>query len=294
MEIKHVNYVKKYQLISKIWDSSIIGKGTLSRFLSKQLIPKAKGELISKTIYGFDLLINPAIDNGVENSLYYFGTYEKGTLDFIKKNLSEGEVFFDIGANIGLMSIFSSYCVGKTGKVYAFEANPETAKLLQYNIELNKINNITIIDKAAGNATGKIKIYNNWAVNRGGATLIKPKQETDSFEVDLIKIDAITEYDSMNIGMIKIDVEGFEMDVLRGLEKILQKSNAPKLIIECSADRNNNYDSVFEIYDFIKKVNKYKIYKLSKGKERLGDLVEIQNKEELPKHDNIFCLNSNE
>ncbi len=294
MEIKHVNYVKKYQLISKIWDSSIIGKGTLSRFLSKQLIPKAKGELISKTIYGFDLLINPAIDNGVENSLYYFGTYEKGTLDFIKKNLSEGDVFFDIGANIGLMSIFSSYCVGKTGKVYAFEANPETAKLLQYNIELNKINNITIIDKAVGNATGKIKIYNNWAVNRGGATLIKPKQETDSFEVDLIKIDSITEYDSMKIGMIKIDVEGFEMDVLRGLEKILQKSKAPKLIVECSADRNNNYDSVFEIYDFIKKVNKYKIYKLSKGKERLGDLVEIQNKEELPKHDNIFCLNSNE
>ncbi len=290
MEHNTVNNTKKHKLISKIWDSSLIGKGTIARFLTKVLIKKAKGELISKTIYDFDLLINPAIDNGVEHSLYYFGTYEKGTLNFIKQNLKEGDVFFDIGANIGLMSIFASYCVGKTGKIYAFEANPETVKLLQYNIDLNTIKNINVIDKAVGNDFGKIKIYNNWAVNRGGATLIKPNQKTDSFEIDLIKIDSIPEYLSMQINMIKIDVEGFEMDVLKGLDKILQKPNAPKLIVECSADRNNNYDSVYEIYNFIKKINNYKIYKLSKGKERFGELVEINSKEELPKHDNIFCI----
>lgn len=290
MEFKRVNHVKTYQLLSKIWDSSIIGKGTLSRFLSKTLIPKPTDPVISKTIYDFDLLINPAIDNGVESSLYYFGTYEKGTLNFIKTHLTEGQIFFDIGANIGLMSIFTSYCVGKTGKVFAFEANPETVKLLNYNIELNSISNITVVDKAVGNNEGKIKIYNNWAGNRGGASLIKPEQETEAFEVDLIKLDAITQYTSMNIGMIKIDVEGFEMDVLKGLENILSKNNAPKLIIECSADRNNNYDSVYEIYHFIKKVNNYKIYKLSKGKERFGELIEINDTSELPKHDNIFCI----
>ncbi len=290
MEFKKINHVKTHLLISKIWDSSLIGKGTLSRFLTKFLIPRPTNAVISKTIYGFDLLINPAIDNGVERSLYYFGTYEKGTLDFIKKHLLQGQVFFDIGANIGLMSIFASYCVGKSGKVYAFEANPETVKLLKYNIELNGISNINIVDKAVGNQTGKIKIYNNWAGNRGGASLIKPEQETASFDVDLIKIDDITEYLSMNIGLIKIDVEGFEMDVLKGLEKILSRPVPPKLIIECSADRNNNYDSVYEIYHFIKKVNNYKIYKLSKGKERFGDLVEIKSTDELPKHDNIFCI----
>jgi FkbM family methyltransferase len=290
MEFKRVNHLKKYLLLSKIWDSSMIGKGTLSRFLSKFLIPNPKDAIISKTIYGFDLLINPAIDNGVEHSLYYFGTYEKGTLNFIKTHLTEGQIFFDIGANIGLMSIFASYCVGKSGKVYAFEANPETAKLLKYNIELNNISNINIVDKAAGNNTGKITIYNHWTGNRGGATLIKPDKETESFEVDLIKIDTVDEYLSINIGMMKIDVEGFEMDVLKGLEKILRKDNPPKLIVECSADRNNNYDSVYEIYNFVKKINKYKVYKLSKGKERFGELVEINSATDLPKHDNIFCI----
>ena len=92
MTIKKVNNTKKHLFLSKIWDSNIIGKGTLSRFLSKILIPKPKSQLISKTIYGFDLLINPTIDKSVEHSLYYFGTYEKGTLNFIRKHLKDGEV----------------------------------------------------------------------------------------------------------------------------------------------------------------------------------------------------------
>lgn len=291
MEQKRVDFSKTYLLLSKIWDSRMIGKGTMSRFLSKLLIPKPQGEVISKNVYGFELLLNPVIDNGVERTLYYFGTYEKGTLNFIKDHLPKGGIFFDIGANIGLMSIFAARCVGDSGKVYSFEANPGTARLLRYNIDLNKISNIQVVDKAVGNDNGKIRIYDNWSVNRGGATLIKPEKETDSFEVDLIKIDDSADYSNTNIGMVKIDVEGFELDVLKGMEKILRKPDPPKLIIECSADRNNHYDSVYEIYDFIKRVNTYKIYKLSNSKERPGHLVEIKSKEELPKHDNIFCIN---
>ncbi len=268
----------------------MIGKGTLSRFLSRILIPKPKGEVVSKNIYGFDLLLNPVIDNGVERTLYYFGTYEKGTLNFIKEHLKKGSTFFDIGANIGLMSIFAARCLGDSGKVYSFEANPETARLLSYNIDLNKISNIEVVDKAVGNDTGRIRIYDNWSVNRGGATLIKPEKQMNSFEVELIRIDDIFKYSNSAIDMIKIDVEGFELDVLKGLKEVLIRPVPPKLIIECSADRNNHYDSVYEIYDFIKAVNSYKIYKLSTSKEHPGHLVEITSKEELPKHDNIFCI----
>jgi len=290
MEIPRTDYNRQYNIISLVWNSRIPGKGTLARLLSRLLIPKPKGRVISKNIFGFDLLLDPLIDNGVERSLYCFGAYEQGTLKFMEENLKQDSVFFDIGANIGLMSIYASYRVGKTGRVFSFEANPETVNILQYNIDLNKIENITVVDKAAGNKNGTIKIYNNWNVNRGGATLIKPQQESSSFDVDLIKIDSVSEYIDLNISMIKIDVEGFEMDVLMGLEKILQKKDAPALIIECSEDRNNNYSSVYALFDFIKSVNSYKIYKLSRTKERIGKLVEITTREDLPKHDNIFCI----
>ena len=290
MEFPRVNYNEKYKIISNVWESSLPGKGSLSRFLTRLLIPVPKEQVISKNIYGFDMLLNPVIDNGVEGSLYYFGTYERGTLDFISNNLKQGDVFFDIGANIGLMSIYASLQVGNKGSVFSFEANPETAAILKYNIELNNLKNIIVVNKAVGDKNDRITLYNDSAIkNRGGASLIKPDVVSESFEVELIRLDSETEYQDMPVHMVKIDVEGFEMDVLKGMEKIL-RNKAPKLIIECSADRNNNYNSVYEIYDFIKKCNAYKIFKLSRTKERKGKLVEIRSKEELPKHDNIFCM----
>lgn len=292
MQIPHVNYVSRYKVLSAVWDSPFIGKGTLSRALSKMLIPKPTGEVVARTIYGFDLLINPAIDNGVEHSLYYFGTYEKGTLHFIRQHLKPGEVFLDIGANIGLMSLFAAQCAGTQGKVYSFEANPDTAKILRYNIHLNQSHNIEVVEKAIGNAHGSIKIYANWSVNRGGATLIKPKEEGASYQVELTRMDDFEYLQTQPVAMAKIDVEGFELDVLKGMHKLLSRPEAPALIVECSADRNNHYESVYQIYDYIKSVNHYRIYKLSHTKERMGSLVEVTTKENLPKHDNIFCIQS--
>lgn len=290
MSAKKVNYTQKYRFIASIWESGLPGKGTLSRFLTKLLIPKVTEPVICHLLHGFDMLIDPSHDSGVENSLYYFGTYEKGTLDFIQKNLQPGDVFLDIGGNIGLMSIYAAKCVGEKGKVYAFEANPETATLLEQNLQLNNLKNVEIVIKAVGSTKGKAKIYNNAAHNRGAASLIKPGIDTGSFDVDVIKLDDESPFNNLEIKMAKIDVEGFEMDVLKGMQGILQKPKAPILIVECSADRENNYDSVHEIFNFLKTVNGYKIFKLSKSKERLGNLVEIKTKEELPKHDNIFCF----
>jgi FkbM family methyltransferase len=286
-----VNFQKTYRFLAGLRNSYIPGKGTLSRFLSKRLIPEPEGKVICKTLYGFDLLINPKIDTGVEHSLYYFGTYEEGTLDFIISRLKPGDIFFDIGANIGLMSIVAAKSVGEKGKVYAFEANPETEKILRSNVELNHIDNIICINKAVGNSNGRINIYDNWEVNRGGSTLIKPSNEARSFEVELISIDSHDAYAQLPVRMVKIDVEGFEMDVLKGMEKMLTRQNAPDLIVECSAGRNNNYESVNEIFHFIKKTGRYKFYKLSRTKERKGKLTELMSEKELPAHDNIFCLN---
>ena len=102
------------------------------------------------------------------------------------KLLNGGDVVIDVGANIGLMSIHASLNVGKSGKIYSFEANPETAKLLLKNLALNNIKNVSVIQKALGSDKSTGKIYSNWHINRGGASLIKPAIESEFFDVKII------------------------------------------------------------------------------------------------------------
>jgi FkbM family methyltransferase len=231
--------------------------------------------------------IDPSKDAGVELSLFQTGTYEKGTLYFITTYLKRGDCFVDVGANIGLMSIFASQCVGNPGKILAFEAHPETHQLLLENIQLNHIENIEPFNFALGDEVGKAKIYDNWNVNRGGASLVIHADNATGFEVEVKTLDDVIQND-FQPKMIKIDVEGFEFQVLKGAENTI-KNCKPILIIEFSVSRDNQYDP-FEMIDFLESFGFYDIFKLAGTKERKSKLIQIKSREEFPNHDNIFCI----
>ncbi len=236
------------------------------------------------------MLVDPVKDSGVERSLYYLGTYEQGTLHIIKNILSEGNTFVDVGANIGLMTVFASLMVGKKGRIISFEANPDTKKILEYNLSLNNISNVTTSGYALGSAAGEGKIYANLHINRGSASLMKSESSSANYPVTIIRLDQYKEMDLSEIHLIKIDVEGYELEALKGSEEFLKKTNAPMLIIECSKARENYNSNADEIYDFLKKINSYSFFKLKKNKEKISELVEIKSVDELPFHDNIFCF----
>lgn len=287
--MKKIDFYYRHRLIGFIRDINIKGSGFLSRALAKIIFPKPEGELIIKTIHNFDLIINPKIDKGVESSLYISGTYEKGILNLMEFILNRGDIFVDVGANIGLMSIHAAKIVGNEGVVYSFEANPDTEKILNKNRSLNGLSNLRIVQKALGSSNSSGKIYTNWHVNRGGASLIKPEHESNFYEVDVVRFDDFMK-DKLNkdIRLLKIDIEGFELEALKGFGTILSGGNAPALIIECSATGNNS--NTMELFRYIRNVNDYRVYKLKNGKERISKLLAIENKSQLPKHDNIICL----
>jgi FkbM family methyltransferase len=250
-----------------------------------------EGEVLIKTLHGFQLFVNPKYDKGIERKLYFTGSYEKGLLNVLDILVKPGDVIVDAGANIGLISIFCAYKVGEKGLVLSFEPHPETFPILEKNVALNHLSNIKAINKALGSENGNAKIYSNLQVNRGAASLVEFLEDSPAFDIKVETLDGVVMQNSIKkINLLKIDVEGFEMEVLKGARGILEKEDGPILVVECSNTRNNFNYSMEDLFLFLTHKYGYNIFKFSISKERVSKLVPVTVVEELPHHDNIVAF----
>lgn len=291
MSIPKRSFLFRHQLISTLRDLDIKGIRRLSVSLPKRILPdpKSVGKHVLKTIHGVQMIIDPSIDNGVELSLFETGTYEKGTIQLLEKYLQKGSAFLDIGANIGLMSVIASKQVGTNGIVYAVEANPKTVPILQANIDLNNCKNVEVIPIALSDTSGTAVLFENWEVNRGGASLISQSKEEQGLEVKMERLDDLFD-ENTPVQLVKIDVEGFEPQVIRGGMNWFRKQQ-PVFIIEVSEKREKEAGpSPAEVMELVQTIGEYSFYKQKGTKERRGKLVEIKSTADLPNHDNIICV----
>lgn len=264
----------------------------LRKKLCKRLVPSADGPTVCPHFFGIDLLVDPKEGKGLEEIIYYLGIYEAGTISVLKRVLKQGDIFFDVGANIGSISCVASCFVGTTGQVHAFEPHPRIYKLLEYNRRINQIWNLFPHNVAVGGKLDQLKIYDRTEINRGAATLIHPGGSVnESYEVDVMPIDWLIENRKLpRPTLIKIDVEGFELEVLKGAEKLLASSQAPMLCVEYSTYLPQHGGETRDIFRFVQAVNNYSIYKPKFNKEVPCDLARILKESDLPRHDNIFCF----
>jgi len=199
------------------------------------LAPRPRGSTIIHTYYGFDIFVDPVTDKGLEREIYYYGTYEAGTLYVMRRYLREGDTFIDVGANIGFISLFASQLVGASGAVYSFEPASETFEILKRNVRMNNIDNIRVYNFALGSTRGSLLIYNNLAISRGSASLIPYQDNSDGRQVFVQTLDEfVTVNEIFNIKMVKIDVEGWELEVLKGAKHLLGRFDSPIICIEYS------------------------------------------------------------
>ena len=260
------------------------GRDFLIEKLPKWFIKKATGKVIIDTSFGFKIHLDPLFDKNIENVIYERGVYEQGTVSVLQEFLQAGDTFVDAGANIGWLSLVGAKKVGVNGKIFSFEPVPSTHEILKSNKELNQFTQIQLNQFALGNKEENLNIYPE-KENRGGASILNHQSE-NGVEIEVKTLDSLNLKTAINV--IKIDVEGFELDVLKGGIDTIKKDK-PKLIIEHSIDRNNTAEQ-YEIYNWILDLGIYKVYKLEKGKERKSKLIEIKSENELPEHDNIFCI----
>ena len=136
-----------------------------------------------------------------------------------------GSIVFDVGAHHGFLTILFAKWAGATGHVHAFEANPPNALVLDANLGLNRLNNCTRTVAAVGPCSGSIRISGE-AVSSGPdcGRLVQEISLDDYFE------SAATSH----VDLIKIDVEGFEGQVLRGCPRLL--ACRPKIALELHVD----------------------------------------------------------
>ena len=91
--------------------------------------------------------------------------------------------------------------------------------------------------------------------------------------------------------LVKMDIEGYELEALKGMGSMLQGPDRPILMIECSSDRVNSHGSgTLAIYEYLEAIGGYRYFKPSKGKERPSRLMKLHSHEDFPSHDNVFFL----
>jgi FkbM family methyltransferase len=170
---------------------------------------------------------------------------------------------------------------------------PRTCAILRTNLGLNKAGNVRVHEVALGSTHEQRTIYERGWINRGGAaSLVRPDRSSDvTHEVQVETLDVYLPRDTLRrIRMIKVDIEGWELEMLRGAETLLRDMSAPALCIEYSTQGSAEHGGSLNLYEFLSRVNRYRFFKLRHGKETISRLVPIHGPADLPTHDNIFCF----
>lgn len=164
-------------------------------------------------------------DAVIARMLYIDGEYEPEFHDLMSRMGLEGSICVDIGANIGLHSLALSRFVGSGGKVFSFEPSSHNFALLKENLRLNDASNVSATNAAVGSRAAKLKLQLS-STNFGDHKIaVNGKAGGACEEVDVIAIDqALADVPAGKIKCIKVDVQGFEHEVILGMRKTLEKN----------------------------------------------------------------------
>ena len=204
-------------------------------------------------------------------------TKEPETINWInsfKKNKNKKIIFWDIGANIGLYSIYSSVFHGNKIKVISFEPSMNNLRILSRNISVNYLyKNIFINQIPLGNVNNDYCNFNDSNFIEGSAfnylytsKKLKKKKYNNNYKVFSSSIDNIIDMKKNDFpNYIKIDVDGNENIILKGGIKLLKKSSIKEILIEIDEKDKKKTNEIIKLltknYFKIKSINKSKLFK---------------------------------
>lgn len=214
--------------VFNVWDIDFIHQAQIDLYRSK----KSAGYQGVTSIGFGDLRIEWSSDDANSSEVHLYGFSDNFPwFEVYKKFVRPGTTALDVGANIGIHTLVLSACAGDKGAVIAFEPSAAIYKRLLGTILLNGLKNVTALPCGAGEKASRRKFEPRSANFNIGQGKI---DDNGSAEITITTIDDQLEKQTMPVSLIKIDTEGYELNVLKGAQETLRK-HRPAIVAEFNA-----------------------------------------------------------
>ncbi len=161
------------------------------------------------------------------------GRLEPYEVELFTTSLRPGMTVLDVGANIGFYSLLAGRAVGPSGQVFAFEPDPRTAKSLRANVVANGLTTINVFERVVSDRAGQVELLQTASAPHTGLfPPVSGEAVVGVVPVEAVVLDDVL--DGVAVDVMKLDVEGHEPAVLRGMEQTLERSPSLRLFLEYS------------------------------------------------------------
>ena len=198
-----------------------------------------KGKTFIHTNDGHRLYVDPK-EPFMTLHLLEHGEWETPVRREIRRELTVGSTFVDIGANIGLHALFAASIVGESGRVFAVEPHPVTMEMLRQNLEINGLLDRVLLSQVAVSNVDDATVTFEYFAEHPAMSGIKVSQEVldkfkgtlEKIDVQTITLDTLVNRAGLTPDLVKIDVEGFEYTVLEGCVETIEKFPNVRFLME--------------------------------------------------------------
>jgi len=171
----------------------------------------------------------------ISREVCFTGRYEPQETQLAMRLLAPGMVAVDVGANWGYFTLVCAHLAGKSGRVIALEPHPRLVSLLAENVGTNGLSQVEVLRLAAGARSGARafvgfdELGGNWGLSRAAQS-----SEAPDFECETVALDTLLDDRHCDrVDLVKIDIEGAEVDAIRGMTAGLERRRYRYVLLEC-------------------------------------------------------------
>jgi FkbM family methyltransferase len=163
----------------------------------------------------------------------FLGTYEPTQTDWFRRCLRPGDVAVDVGASFGYYTTLSSRLVGSAGRVFAFEPSPVASRVIENAIIESHIDNVVLTKAALGRKASRVPLFLSNTPELHSPSILPFDEAYLPFEIEVLRLDDFEPLTTQGrIRLLKMDVEGYEPDVLDGMTELVKSGRVENIICE--------------------------------------------------------------